>query len=89
MSFSCVFCQIVEGKTPVRIVYKDSEVVAFEDINQQAPVHILLVPKKHTRSVRELSSSRAYQEAIDEGTHRASSIPLRGGWVMGSVASLS
>jgi len=59
MSSSCVFCQIVEGKAPARIVYKDSEVVAFEDINPQAPVHILLVPKKHIQSVRELSSEDA------------------------------
>lgn len=56
---SCVFCKIAEEETAARIVYKDDEVVAFEDINPQAPIHILLVCKKHIPSVRELCSEDA------------------------------
>lgn len=43
----CLFCKIIAGKVPANIVYEDSEAIAFEDISPQAPLHILLVPKKH------------------------------------------
>jgi histidine triad (HIT) family protein len=43
----CLFCDIVQKKRPAGIVYEDDLVVAFEDINPQAPVHTLVVPKKH------------------------------------------
>lgn len=52
---SCIFCRIVEKKSPARIVYEDTEFIAFEDINPQAPVHVLLVPRRHVSSVLELS----------------------------------
>ena len=43
----CLFCQIIAKKLDATIVYEDDEVLAFEDINPQAPVHVLFVPKKH------------------------------------------
>jgi histidine triad (HIT) family protein len=43
----CLFCNVIDRKIPSRIVYEDERVLAFEDINPQAPVHILIVPKKH------------------------------------------
>jgi len=43
----CIFCQIAEKKRPAKIVYEDDRIIAFEDINPQAPVHILIIPKKH------------------------------------------
>jgi len=43
----CIFCKIASREIPSKIVYEDEEAVAFEDINPQAPVHILLIPKKH------------------------------------------
>ena len=43
----CLFCRISAKKIPANIIYEDSEAVAFIDINPQAPVHILIVPKKH------------------------------------------
>lgn len=43
----CIFCKIVEKKIPARIVYEDEHALAFEDINPQAPVHTLVIPKKH------------------------------------------
>ncbi len=43
----CIFCKIVEKKIPARIVYEDELVLAFEDLNAQAPVHALIIPKKH------------------------------------------
>lgn len=43
----CIFCKIVDKKIPARIVYEDEHAIAFEDINPQAPVHTLVIPKKH------------------------------------------
>ncbi len=43
----CVFCRIAEKKLPAKLVYEDEFAVAFEDINPQAPVHVLVIPRKH------------------------------------------
>src|SRR5512137_681652 len=43
----CIFCKVARGKLPAYILYKDEHVVAFHDINPQAPVHVLVVPAKH------------------------------------------
>lgn len=43
----CIFCEIAEKKIPARIIYEDDFALAFEDINPQAPVHALVIPKKH------------------------------------------
>ncbi len=43
----CIFCQIVEKKNPAKIVYEDEKVLGFEDIQPEAPIHLLFVPKKH------------------------------------------
>lgn len=49
----CVFCRIVAGEMPAEILYDDEEVVAFRDINPQAPVHLLVVSRKHISSALE------------------------------------
>jgi histidine triad (HIT) family protein len=53
---SCLFCKIVEKKIPSKIVYEDERVLAFEDINPQAPIHILVIPKKHISTSLEIKS---------------------------------
>jgi histidine triad (HIT) family protein len=53
----CIFCQIASGKIPGDIVYQDKEILAFRDINPNAPVHILIIPKKHIASLDQLSQS--------------------------------
>ena len=50
----CIFCEILEGKIPANILHKDDQVVAFNDIHPQAPVHILIVPVKHFDNLTEL-----------------------------------
>jgi len=47
----CLFCKIVKGEVPAKIVYRDEEVVAFYDIHQVAPVHVLVIPVKHIESL--------------------------------------
>lgn len=49
----CLFCKLVEGKVPAKIVYQDESAVAIEDINPQSPVHLLVLPRKHVTSLKE------------------------------------
>ena len=53
---NCIFCKIVRGEVPSRKVYEDSDVLAFEDIQPQAPVHFMLIPKKHVASMYDLTA---------------------------------
>ena len=53
----CIFCQIVAGKIPGDILYQDGEVIAFRDIKPVAPVHLLIIPKKHITSLTHLSDA--------------------------------
>jgi histidine triad (HIT) family protein len=55
MDEKCLFCQIVSGEKPASFVYENENLVAFHDINPEAPVHILIVPRKHIRSVNDLT----------------------------------
>jgi histidine triad (HIT) family protein len=52
----CLFCKIANGEIPAKIIYKDSNVVAFEDINPQAPHHLLIIPAKHISTLNELTA---------------------------------
>ena len=55
----CLFCNIIAGKIPSKKVYEDETVFAFQDINPQAPVHILIIPKKHIRGLKEAQDEDA------------------------------
>ncbi len=55
----CIFCQIVAGKVPSEILYQDEEIIAFPDINPVAPVHLLIIPKKHIPSLAHLSEAES------------------------------
>jgi histidine triad (HIT) family protein len=48
---ACVFCRIVRGEAPARIVYQDEDVTAFQDLRPRAPTHILIVPNRHITGV--------------------------------------
>lgn len=50
----CLFCKIIAGQVPGTIVHQDDRVVAFKDINPQAPMHVLVVPRKHIASLNDL-----------------------------------
>ncbi len=50
----CIFCKIVKGEIPCKKVYEDEDVLAFHDINPSAPIHFLLIPKKHLVSLAEV-----------------------------------
>jgi histidine triad (HIT) family protein len=50
----CLFCKIIEGKIPASIVHQDGRLVAFDDINPQAPMHVLIVPRRHIPTLTDL-----------------------------------
>jgi histidine triad (HIT) family protein len=80
----CLFCKIGSGKIPADKVYEDDKIIAFRDINPQAPTHILLIPKEHIATVNDLQESHrdlighihlkaralAADEGIDEQGYR-------------------
>lgn len=55
----CIFCKIIAGTIPARIVYQDDAVLAFRDLNPQAPVHVLVIPRKHIATVNDLEADDA------------------------------
>lgn len=97
---SCVFCRIVERRVPAKIVFEDDLVVAFEDINPQARVHLLVVPRKHLVSLREagqeeelllgrlflVAARLARERQLDEKGYRA--VINNGPWAGQSVGHL-
>jgi len=54
MSADCIFCRIAAGQVPAEIVQQDDLVVSFRDANPQAPTHLLVIPRKHIASLRDL-----------------------------------
>ena len=52
----CLFCKIRDGQIPAKVVYKDDDCLAFEDINPQAPMHLLVIPNKHVPTINDLTS---------------------------------
>ena len=67
MSDNCIFCKIAQGTIPSKEVYSNDKVYAFHDINPQAPVHVLVIPREHIGSCDEVSANNsAYIAAIFE-----------------------
>ena len=56
---SCIFCRIAKGEIPSRKVYEDEELFAFHDIHPAAPVHFLLIPKRHIASMAQVTDEHA------------------------------
>lgn len=54
---TCIFCRIVGGSIPARVVYQDEDTLAFDDITPQAPVHTLVIPKRHVAAVQDLGEA--------------------------------
>jgi len=54
---NCLFCRIIAGELPAAKVYEDDQIVAFDDIQPQAPVHVLIVPRKHIPTLNDLDAA--------------------------------
>ncbi len=55
----CIFCKIVKGEVPCDKVHEDEDILVFRDINPQAPVHLLIIPKKHYNSIVDMTETDA------------------------------
>lgn len=55
----CLFCKIITGEIPTEIIYQDNEIIAFNDIEPQAPTHILVIPKQHISTINDIKSEEA------------------------------
>ena len=67
---NCLFCRIIKGEFPSKKVYEDEHVFAFEDINPQAPTHVLIIPKRHFAGLKEAERTAAMiarQRNIEKG----------------------
>ena len=73
MSDECIFCKIVTEELPATVVYRDTDVVAFEDIRPVAPVHLLIIPTRHIPSIRDLApgDSAVLQTLVDTANRLA------------------
>ncbi|SDJ06769.1 histidine triad (HIT) family protein [Frankineae bacterium MT45] len=67
MTDDCLFCKIVAGQIPATVRFDNDAVVAFEDLNPQAPTHVLVVPKTHVRDIAELGEDPALAGAFVAG----------------------
>jgi len=72
MSTDCLFCKIIRHEIPASIVYEDDRVLAFNDINPQAPTHVLVVPKMHIPSLNDLTPD--HDAIVGEVVRRAGAI---------------
>lgn len=61
----CIFCQIASKKIPSKIIYEDNKSLAFEDINPQAPVHILIIPKNHYKDFANMLKEKKGSEDLN------------------------
>jgi len=73
----CLFCQIIDREIAATIVYEDEHIVAFNDINPQAPTHVLVVPRRHIGSLNDLSPGD--DELVGEIVRRAAAIAKQRG----------
>jgi histidine triad (HIT) family protein len=56
---NCIFCRIASGEIPANVVYEDEHVVAFRDLNPQAPTHVLVVPRRHIATLNDVGEADA------------------------------
>jgi histidine triad (HIT) family protein len=82
----CLFCKIIERQIPGSIVYEDNHVLAFNDINPQAPTHVLLVPKRHIASLDDLMPGD--DQIVGELVRRAAAIAKERGIAAGGYRTV-
>src|SRR5947199_10795446 len=82
----CLFCQIISGELNASIVYEDERIVAFDDINPQAPTHVLVVPRRHIASLSDLTEDD--DQLVGEMVRRATAIAKSRGIATGGFRAL-
>jgi histidine triad (HIT) family protein len=74
----CLFCKIVDGKIPATLVHQDERLIAFKDINPQAALHVLIVPRRHVATLNDLQSGD--DGLVGEMVRRAAAIAAAAGY---------
>ena len=74
MNDDCIFCKIIEKTIPSKIVFEDDDIIAFHDINPQARVHLIVIPKKHIETVNDLNEEDGFLLGKIFGTIKALAI---------------
>jgi histidine triad (HIT) family protein len=82
----CLFCKIVRREIPATLVYDDDRVVAFNDINPQAPTHVLVVPKRHIATLNEIGAEE--DQLVGELVRRAVAIARERGLAAGGYRTV-
>ena len=82
----CLFCKIANREIPASIVYEDERVLAFNDINPQAPTHVLVIPKRHIASLNEISVED--DQLVGELVRRAAAIAKERGLAAGGFRTV-
>lgn len=82
MEPNCIFCKIIAGEIPSNKVYEDGDMLAFRDINPQAKVHVLVVPKSHFATLAEMDAAQAelVKKCLQKIPAIAESLGLAGGY---------
>ena len=75
---SCLFCKIIAGEIPASKVFEDDQLIAFNDINPQAPTHVLIVPRRHVATLNDLSADD--DALVGEMVRRAAAIAKENGF---------
>jgi histidine triad (HIT) family protein len=75
---SCLFCRIVSGEIPASKVYEDDQLLAFDDLNPQAPLHVLVIPKAHLSTVNDLAAE--HDAMVGSMVRRAAAIARERGY---------
>jgi histidine triad (HIT) family protein len=74
----CLFCKIVRREIPAKVIYEDDRMIAIDDINPQAPMHVLVIPKTHIATLNDLSGDD--DALVGEITRRAAAIARERGY---------
>ncbi len=74
---NCIFCKIVKGEIPSKLIHETDELAAFSDINPQAPTHILLIPKVHVKDISRFESTKEDQALLGTLFQTAGELALK------------
>lgn len=83
---ACLFCRIVAGEIPAKKVFEDDQLIAFEDINPQAPMHVLVVPRVHVATLNDLESG--HDALVGALVRRAAAIAGERGYAEGGYRTV-
>jgi histidine triad (HIT) family protein len=75
---TCLFCRIIAGEIPATLVYQDEQMIAFNDIAPQAPMHILIVPREHIATLNDLDAT--HDELTGQMVRRAAALAAERGY---------